>query len=339
MLAPELLWGLKQNMAETSKPQISVAVATYNGADFVEETLSSILAQSFKPCEVIVVDDGSTDNTAELLAGFGADIKVTSIENSGPETAKKTAIEATSGEWVAICDHDDLWDEDHLERLVQLARKYPQVDVAYSNFAEFGEAARYPDKFSSLGETYWLRCEEDEDGFRIFGPEPFAMLLRANPFFPSAGLFQRTLYDEVGGIRLGLSRNPAADGDMTSRMVICGTVGCDSKITVRIRKYGGNFSSEGFKTSIGSIELLERQLNEGGVFAAYRSVIDDRIKRHALSMLQAAFSFQNREAFRFAAKRLSFGKLPLGLKVRYLVFQMPDIFLRPVFAVVRLFKG
>lgn len=326
-------------MSENTFPQISVAVATYNGAAFVAETLNSVLAQSLLPSEIVVVDDGSTDNTAQILAEFGDALRVLTIENSGPETAKKTAIEATAGTWVAICDHDDLWDEDHLERLAALATKYPKVGAAFSNFAEFGDAARYENKFASLGESYWENCPEDESGFRIYGPNPFAMLLCGNPFFPSAGMFQRALYGKIGSIRLGLSRNPAADGDMTSRMVISEPVGCDSKITVRIRKYGGNFSGEGFKTSMGGIELLEHQMAEGGIFAPFASEMHACILWQATNMLQAAFSYRNRDAFKFAVQRLRFWDLPPGLKFRFLLFKMPDLCLRLLFAIVRKFSS
>jgi len=325
-------------MAPKHDIKISVAMATYNGAGFVADTLKSILAQSFAATEIIVVNDGSTDSTAEILAEFGDALSIRTIENSGPETAKKIAVEATAGDWVAICDHDDLWDEDHLQRLVALVEAYPEVGAAYSNFAEFDDAARYENKFFSLGENYWKNCPEDKNGFRIFGPSPFAMLLRANPFFPSAGMFRRALYDSIGGIRPGLSRNPAADGDMTSRMVISAPVGCDSKITVHIRKYGGNFSGEGFRTSMGGIELLERQLAEGGVFEAYEAEIHACIRWQATNMLQAAFSYRNRQAYDFATKRLVFAQLPLGLKFRYLVFKLPDFCLTPIFWIVRKFS-
>lgn len=326
-------------MTEQIGPRISVALATYNGTRFVGETLASILAQTYKPHEVIVIDDGSTDDTPEILAALGEAVTVITIENSGPETAKKTAIEATSGEWVAICDHDDLWDEDHLERLAALVEKYPQVTTAYSNFAEFDNAARYPDKFASLGEDYWAACDRDEAGFSIYGPDPFAMLLSGNPFFPSAGMFRRSLYDEIGGIRAGISRNPAADGDMTSRMVITGVVGCDWKITAHIRKYGGNFSGEGFKTSRGGVELLERQYAEGGIFEPHKALLQKTIERNCIDMLQAAFSFMDRDAFDFAASRLSIGSLSFGMRLRYMVFRLPDFILRPLYALVRTVRG
>ena len=326
-------------MTEKNLAQISVAVATYNGAAFVADTLNSILAQSLPPFEIVVVDDGSSDNTAKILAEFGDALRILTIENSGPETAKKTAIEATTGAWVAICDHDDLWDEDHLERLAMLVSKYPEVGAVYSNFVEFDGAARYGDKFKSFGDEYWKNCPEDEDGFRIYGPDPFAMLLRGNPFFPSAGMFKRVLYNEIGGIRPGLSRNPAADGDMTSRMVLTAPVGCDSKITARVRKYGGNFSGEGFKTSMGFIELLERQMVEGGIFAPFEREMLACIKRQATNMLQAAFSFRNRDALKFAAQRLEFSGLPPGIKFRFLLFKLPDFCLTPLFALVRKLSG
>lgn len=99
---------------------VSVVVPTYNRADLIGETLERILAQTVPPAEVIVVDDGSTDDTPAVLARFGARIRVERIENSGEIDARNHGIRLARGTLIAFCDSDDLWEADHLARMVAL---------------------------------------------------------------------------------------------------------------------------------------------------------------------------------------------------------------------------
>ena len=125
---------------------------------------------------------------------------------------------------------------------------------------------------------------------------------------------------------------------MTSRMFLMGKVGCDWEITTHIRKYGGNYSGEILATLQGIIEVREFQLAEGGIYERHKNALNERIERIAIGMLQAAFSFQNRDAFNFASKRLNFWRLTSGLKLRVLIFKLPDALLRPIFSAVRFVK-
>jgi glycosyltransferase involved in cell wall biosynthesis len=94
--------------------KISVVIPAYNAARFLPRCLESVFAQTLKPDEVIVVDDGSTDNTAALAAELGA--RIISRPNSGPAAAKNTGIRNASSEWIALLDADDMWAPEKLER-------------------------------------------------------------------------------------------------------------------------------------------------------------------------------------------------------------------------------
>ena len=88
---------------------VSVIIPTYNRAHCVSEAVDSVLAQVPPADEVIVIDDGSTDNTAEVLAGYGDRITVLRQKNAGAAAARNTGIRHATGEWVAFLDSDDLW--------------------------------------------------------------------------------------------------------------------------------------------------------------------------------------------------------------------------------------
>lgn len=103
-------------------PKVSVIVPTYNYADFLPEALRSVLAQTFTDYEVIIVDDGSTDSTSQVIKPFLADTRVRYIyqRNKGQSAARNTGIRHATGEFVAFLDADDIWLPEKLEKQVPL---------------------------------------------------------------------------------------------------------------------------------------------------------------------------------------------------------------------------
>lgn len=104
----------------TQKPLVSAIVATYNRAHVVGEAIESILHQTYRNIEVIVVDDGSTDHTVRKLAQYGDSIKVVTQTNAGPGAARNKGIKESKGEIVAFLDSDDIWLPSFVERHVTL---------------------------------------------------------------------------------------------------------------------------------------------------------------------------------------------------------------------------
>lgn len=112
---------------------ISVVIPAYNAERFLPRCLKSVFAQTLKPEEVIVVDDGSTDNTASVAAALGA--TVVSQANSGISAARNLGIRNASGEWIALLDADDLWAPEKLERQVACIR--PDTVLVYTGIRFF----------------------------------------------------------------------------------------------------------------------------------------------------------------------------------------------------------
>src|SRR5947208_1951691 len=96
-------------------PTISVAIPAYNARKFLVEALESVLAQTFRPHEIIVVDDGSTDGTSAVVAEYAPDVTLISQANSGESVARNLALSRVTGEWVAWLDADDVWEPTKLE--------------------------------------------------------------------------------------------------------------------------------------------------------------------------------------------------------------------------------
>ena len=120
-------------------PSISVVIATYNRASLLPETLDAVLAQRFRDFELIVVDDGSTDETQQVLKPYGDRVRYFYQENSGPSAARNLGVRHARGEWIAIQDSDDLFAPDHLESLFAFAEKNPDCGMVFANGAYLGD--------------------------------------------------------------------------------------------------------------------------------------------------------------------------------------------------------
>ena len=114
--------------------EISVVIPSYNRASLIRETLNAVLSQTLSPDEIIVVDDGSDDDTQSVLASYGNSIRLMYIPNSGDLVARNTGLRAARDRLVAFCDSDDLWTADFLAKMSAQWRATTDLLVCYSDF-------------------------------------------------------------------------------------------------------------------------------------------------------------------------------------------------------------
>jgi glycosyltransferase involved in cell wall biosynthesis len=163
-------------------PLVSVIIPTYNRAWILKEAIDSVLAQDFADYELIVVDDGSTDNTPDMLAAYGRDIRVLRQSNKGVSAARNRGIKASSGGLIAFLDSDDLWLPQKLSRQVDFFATHFQAMICQS-------------------EEQWIR-----NGARVnpknrhhkFSGMIFERSLELCLVSPSAVMLRRSLFDTVG---------------------------------------------------------------------------------------------------------------------------------------------
>jgi glycosyltransferase involved in cell wall biosynthesis len=120
-----------------NKPLISVVIPTYQHASTLTECLDSVLAQTYKNIEIIVVDDGSTDNTQEVLAKFKDRVSIIKQENQGSNLARNRGWKEAKGEYLIFCDADVIMDSRMLEKLHGALQSNVNASFAYSSF-KFG---------------------------------------------------------------------------------------------------------------------------------------------------------------------------------------------------------
>lgn len=177
-----------------SIPVISVAVPLYNKAGTVAEAIGSVLAQSMPAFEIIVVDDGSTDDGASRVRRFDDPrIRVSEQPNAGVAAARTRALAAAQSPLVAFLDADDVWQPDHLLNLLELSRWFPQAALFGNRFVEFSDGDVPVGRRRPL--TY--RLLDDFFAAWAYGPQPF---------FTSSCMVRRDDALAVGGFPAGQSR-------------------------------------------------------------------------------------------------------------------------------------
>ena len=116
---------------------VSVIIPTYNRERLVQLAIDSILNQTYKDIEIIVIDDGSTDNTEEALKHYGNKLKYIKQENQGVNTSRNIALSMCSGKYIALLDNDDLWLDFKIELEVEILETYNQAAFVFSDFFIF----------------------------------------------------------------------------------------------------------------------------------------------------------------------------------------------------------
>jgi glycosyltransferase involved in cell wall biosynthesis len=118
----------------SSKPLVSVVIPAYNASRYVEDALKSVLGQNYPSLQVIVVNDGSTDNTLEVLSRFKDRIQIIDKVNEGSATARNAAFRVARGKYIAFLDSDDFWLPGKLETQIRYMEAAPSVGVTYGLF-------------------------------------------------------------------------------------------------------------------------------------------------------------------------------------------------------------
>lgn len=197
---------------------ISIIIATHNYARYISEAIRSLQIQSYKDWECIVVDDGSTDNTKEVvskLVTLDTRIKYLQIENSGPSLARNIGLESCKGDYVLFLDADDLLQDNKLMSHLEAFRKDPDLDVAYGDVRYFNDGDNDPGNFFfSLGhhKKQWIPA------FSGYAKILESKVLRENIMVTSSPLFKKHAFIKIGLFDKVLKK--LEDWELFQRMVL-----------------------------------------------------------------------------------------------------------------------
>jgi len=221
--------------------EISVVIPTYNRYDLIKRAIKSVLAQILRPKEIIVVDDGSNDNTQQLQNDF-PDIIYIYQENRGVAAARNTGIQKASSEWIAFLDSDDEFHPHKLQKQRAFHQENPDIFMSYTaeRWIRNGKVVKIPKKYRKIGHN------------------PFLENLSYCNIAPSSVLLHRKILNDVGVFDEAL--RVCEDYDMWLRITQKYSVGLINEPL--INKYAGHDEQLGFRKNMDAvrIKVLEKLL-------------------------------------------------------------------------------
>ncbi|NJN95341.1 MAG: glycosyltransferase [Anaerolineales bacterium] len=227
-------------------PTVSVIIPVYNQAHFVGQAIDSILAQTFTDYEIIVVNDGSTDHTTQVLAGYGDRLHIITQANAGLSAARNSGLQVARGEMIGLLDADDLWYPEMLAATVTFLKENPHIDLVYGAWDTIDETGRV---IKPLNKPSNLRTKVQADFLRS--------IATGNLFLVHTLLIRRKCFDCCGVFDPNL--RAVEDWDLWVRMAAHGhTVDVIDTPIAHYRRHSGNMTYDPQRMEQASRRLLTR---------------------------------------------------------------------------------
>ena len=231
-------------------PAVSVVIATFNRANFIRETIDSVLSQTFQDFELIVVDDGSTDDTADVVAAYGSRIRYFRQSNRGPSAARNLGVGHALAPWISIQDSDDLSAPNHLELLYGYVRNHPDCAMVFANGSYISGVEHNRETIIPQKKSLRLAA----NGVQL------ADLFDKSIVRLQAALIAKRCYDEVGGHDESL--RISMDLDLTFRLFSKYPVDYLDRVVFSYRKHLGNISGDQELRLLENIGVIEKLVKE-----------------------------------------------------------------------------
>lgn len=212
-----------------SYPLVSVVIPVFNAEEFIADTVESALSQTYPNVEILAVDDGSSDSSAQILSEFGESIRYLSRENGGPAAARNTGISAARGTYIAFLDADDLWEPDKLAAQVELMEHNPEVGLVHTGSVVFDSTREYPFRSKQLP--------------KLMAPsEAFPALFSGNFISTSTVLARSKLFSSLGSFDESMDFFAVEDYDMWLRFACNAGIGFIPEPLLRYRLHAEGIS-------------------------------------------------------------------------------------------------
>jgi glycosyltransferase involved in cell wall biosynthesis len=250
--------------------RISVIIPTFNRVRFLCEALDSVLAQTVPVYEIIVIDDGSTDDTEKTVRNYRGNIRYLRQNNQGPSAARNYGMREATGDWIAFLDSDDLWVPDKIQAQTDLIRQHPHLDFVFGDLSLFDETKHdnEPEILNKTVQEYMITHAADLKDF-------FRQLLICNPIPTSAVLFRRECLLQTG--YFDETMRYCEDYDLWLRFAAKYRLGFVNKILVRRRMHDSNAMNAHEAIYNGSLKVFKRLEANGGLSPEMQQTVSRRI--------------------------------------------------------------
>ncbi|HSQ74331.1 MAG TPA: glycosyltransferase family 2 protein [Bacteroidota bacterium] len=173
--------------------RFSIIIPTYNRAPLIGRAVGCALRQTFPAHEIVVVDDGSTDDTIEVVRGIDARVQVIPLDHGGPSRARNRGVALASGEWIAFLDSDDLWHPDYLERMAHAIRETGGEAAIYFSDVEY--------QYGRSRVMHWSACGfSPERAVTLFRDGSTLAMMGTHPMLIPFSVFRKEAYLHLGGL-------------------------------------------------------------------------------------------------------------------------------------------
>ncbi|MEH3086137.1 MAG: glycosyltransferase family 2 protein [Xylophilus ampelinus] len=284
----------RQDLPAPGHGSPTLVIPAYNRGALIEDTLRSAVRQTRPFAEIIVVDDGSTDDTAARVERFAAQrpdgrIRLIRTRNQGVQAARNTGVRAAGTELVALCDSDDLLEPAYCATVTGWMESHPGTDILYCNFTPFDENGDHPDKFSGAPSGFFDGAVRTGN-FLECVPDLYRRSLSYQPLFPTGLVTRAAFYRAIGGYDTAFNGVGAEDWEFTLRAIAHGRVALCAASLIRIRKHAGNDSRDSMRMAIGEALILEHGLAHHPGAATAEPVIRQSILKRRHGAFDAAFA-------------------------------------------------
>lgn len=256
--------------AKGPAPTFSVVVAAWQAAGTLGAAVRSALDQTYPPHEVIVADDGSTDDPTAVVAVFGQAVRLLSLPHRGAGSARNAAAEIATGSFLVVMDADDVWHPKRLERLGDLAVQRPDLDLMTTD-AWFVVDGQRRGTFYEAGGAFPVNGQTTE-------------ILRRNFFFAHVAV-RSTAWAACGGFATDLAQGQ--DWDLWLRLLLSGSVaGCVDEPLADYTIHGASLSADRAGSLMARVTLLDRAVANHDLSAEQRAVVAESravFRRRALA--------------------------------------------------------
>jgi glycosyltransferase involved in cell wall biosynthesis len=309
--------------------KVSVILPTYNYAHYIEEAVESVLHQTFSDFELIIVDDGSTDDTQSVLSRIDDPrIQIVSTPNRGLCAACNEGLDRARGEFIAFLGADDRFRPDKLERQVGMMEAEPDLATVFTNFVRFDEHGFFPkDQFFFYPELATIATRETRDGGgrRVIG-DPFCTLVSFNeiPAWSGVMLFRAS---SIRGLRFalrGLHRGLNGDLHFGALAFRRGGVGFITEPLVEVRRHSENVTRRPSDIPYAKLAAL-LLVEQDSLSREQRSVLNRSLGRAWIGVgAHKASEGRKREAIPLIARGLQFKGARLSALKNLALLVMPE---------------
>ncbi len=264
--------------------KISVIIPVYNGASYLARTIESVLLQAYPVHEIIVVDDGSMDDSPRILKSFKDRIVVKTTRNSGVASAMNQGIGLATGDWAAFLDQDDLWFKNKLKKQVETLAECPRAGFSVCNYTERrqGASGRLNRHFSKLRSPEIMKMKTP------FLENPIKILIQENFIGTSSAVMIRRDVMEMAGL-FDVKYKICTDYDYWLRCGLITGFAVSPEVLFYKRVHVANASKSSVKTFTESLTVLGNFLQQQDNFISKTGLKG----RYKLSMSKSMYDLGN----------------------------------------------